>query len=108
MKVTTEKETLSHTDHCHYLWYIVNTREIAESNGRGPYDIKFFVQFTPILGDTVEDAQAKFEQYKKYAIPGDGLALFGGTSGIGISKFPWDKEFLTDPEHPLMRQFTPI
>jgi alkanesulfonate monooxygenase SsuD/methylene tetrahydromethanopterin reductase-like flavin-dependent oxidoreductase (luciferase family) len=87
---------------------IVNTREIAASNGRDPYDIKFFVQFTPILGETDEDAQAKFERYKKYAIPDGGLALFGGIFGIDISKFPWDEEFPTDPEHPFMKQFTSL
>lgn len=87
---------------------IVNTRDIARSNGRDPYDIKFFVQFTPILGETDQDAQAKFERYKKYAIPDGGLALFGGVTGIDISKFPWDDEFPTDPEHPLMKQFTPL
>ncbi|KAF4943518.1 hypothetical protein FSARC_14903 [Fusarium sarcochroum] len=85
---------------------IEQTRQLAESKGRNPEDIKFFVQFTPILAATDEEARAKYENYKKYAIPDGGLALFGGTSGIDISKFPPDEEFPVDPNHPIWEGFT--
>ncbi|KAM0549875.1 hypothetical protein ACHAPJ_009122 [Fusarium lateritium] len=85
---------------------IEQTRQSAESKGRNPEDIKFFVQFTPILAATDEDARAKYENYKKYAILDGGLALFGGISGIDISKFPPDEEFPVDPNHPIWEGFT--
>ncbi|KAF5004225.1 hypothetical protein FDECE_9254 [Fusarium decemcellulare] len=85
---------------------IQKTRQLAISQGRNPGDIKFFVQFTPILGATDEEAREKFINYKKYAIPDGGLALFGGISGIDVSKFPQDEEFPTDPNHPLWEGFT--
>lgn len=83
------------------------TRRLAEEAGRDPYDVRFFVQFTPILGATDEEAQEKFERYKKYAIPDGGLALFGGITGIDVAKFAPDEEFPTDPAHPLLASLTP-
>ncbi|KAM5378133.1 hypothetical protein ACJZ2D_004591 [Fusarium nematophilum] len=85
---------------------IQKTRQLAISQGRNPRDIKFFVQFTPILAATDEEARKKFEDYKQYAIPDGGLALFGGVSGIDVSKFPQDEEFPTDPKHSLWEGFT--
>ncbi|KAJ0348217.1 hypothetical protein COL154_003184 [Colletotrichum chrysophilum] len=86
---------------------IKKTRDLAASQGRDPHDIKFFIQFTPILGATDEEAQEKYERYKKYAIGDGGLALLGGISGIDVSEFPLDEEFPTDPNHPLMAKLTP-
>lgn len=83
---------------------IKKTRDLAASQGRDPYEIKFFIQFTPILGATDEEAQEKYERYKKYAIGDGGLALLGGISGIDVSEFPLDEEF---PNHPLMAKLTP-
>ena len=85
---------------------IKKTRELAASHGRRPEDLKFFVQFTPILAETEEEAQEKYERYKQYAIPDGGLALFGGISGIDVSKFSQDEEFPADPNHPLWEGFT--
>ena len=85
---------------------IKRTRALAESNGRNPYELKFFTQFTPILGATDEEAREKLERYKQYALGDGGLALFGGTSGIDVSKFPPDEEFPIDPKHPLMKDLT--
>jgi FMN-dependent oxidoreductase (nitrilotriacetate monooxygenase family) len=86
---------------------ISKTRAQVVANGRKANDVKFFIQFTPILGATDEEAQEKFERYRQYAIGDGGLALFGGTSGIDVSAFPPDEEFPTDPEHPLMKGLTP-
>ncbi|KAF4122225.1 xenobiotic compound monooxygenase [Geosmithia morbida] len=85
---------------------IKRTRELAASQGRDPADLKFFIQFTPVLAATDEEAQAKVEEYKKYAILDGGLALFGGISGIDVSKFPPDEEFPEDPDHPLWNGVT--
>lgn len=85
---------------------IKKTRELAVQQGRRSEDIKFFIQFTPVLGETDEEAQAKFERYKQYGIGDGGLALFGGITGIDLSKFPEDEEFPEDPNHPIWTGFS--
>ncbi|EXJ86818.1 hypothetical protein A1O3_03772 [Capronia epimyces CBS 606.96] len=82
------------------------TRALAAKQGRDPYSLKFFTQFTAVLGETQEEAEAKYNDYLKYALPEGGLALFGGTSSVDVSKFPWDEEFPTDPKHPLLQGLT--
>ena len=79
------------------------TRALAAAAGRDPNKIKFFTQFTAILGETDEEAQEKYDRHFKYALPEGGLALFGGSSGVDISRFPIDEEFPTDPNHPLLK-----
>ncbi|KAH0842604.1 hypothetical protein AYO21_08010 [Fonsecaea monophora] len=79
---------------------ITETRRLAATQGRNPRDLKFFVQFTPILAPTDEEAQAKLDEYRKYAIPEGGLALFCGITKIDVSQFPIDEPFPTDRNHP--------
>ncbi|KAH6892890.1 xenobiotic compound monooxygenase, DszA family [Thelonectria olida] len=69
-----------------------NIRKLAASIGRDPRSIKFFATFTPIIGRTDEEAQAKYEEVKKYASTVGGLVLFSGWTGIDISKIPLDQE----------------
>lgn len=83
------------------------TRKLAAAAGRDPNKLKFFTQFTAILGETDEEAQEKYERHLQYALPEGGLALFGGASGVDISKFPIDEEFPRDPSHPLLKGLTP-
>lgn len=80
---------------------IRKTRELVASQGRDPSDVKFFVQFTPILAATDEEARRKYEDYKQYSIMEGSLAHLGGTSGLDLSRFPPDEEFPLDPAHPL-------
>jgi alkanesulfonate monooxygenase SsuD/methylene tetrahydromethanopterin reductase-like flavin-dependent oxidoreductase (luciferase family) len=86
---------------------IERTRELAKEQGRDPSDIKFFIQFTPILGATDEEAQAKLEHHRQYAIADGGLALFAGISGIDLSKFDWDEELPTELNDPRLTPFSP-
>lgn len=86
---------------------IDETRRLAASQGRNPRDLKFFVQFTPILAPTDEEAQAKLDEYRNYAIPEGGLALFCGISRIDVSKFPFNEQFPSDPSHPLYAGLSP-
>lgn len=65
---------------------------MAASVGRDPRSIKFFATYTPIIGRTDEEAQAKYEELKKYASTVGGLVLFSGWTGIDISKIPLDQE----------------
>ncbi|KAF8859965.1 putative dibenzothiophene desulfurization enzyme A [Acephala macrosclerotiorum] len=67
-------------------------REKAAEVGRDPKSVKVFAIFTPIIGKTKEDAQAKYQEALKYASPEGGLAFFSGGSGIDLSKFNLDAE----------------
>lgn len=69
-----------------------NIRKLAAEQGRDPRSIKFFATFTPIVGKTDEEAQAKYEELKKYASTIGGLVLFSGWTGIDISTIPLDDE----------------
>jgi alkanesulfonate monooxygenase SsuD/methylene tetrahydromethanopterin reductase-like flavin-dependent oxidoreductase (luciferase family) len=86
---------------------IDETRKLAAEQGRDPRSIKFFVPFTPILGATDAEAQAKLDEHRKYAIPEGGLALFCGISKIDVSKFPLDEDFPRDRDHPLYTGLSP-
>ncbi|KAL3437527.1 luciferase-like domain-containing protein [Aspergillus tetrazonus] len=71
---------------------IAAIRKQAAELGRDPQSIKFFSTFTPILGRTDEEAQAKYEELKKYASVIGGLVLFSGWTGIDISRLPLDQD----------------
>lgn len=71
---------------------IANIRKLAAERGRDPQSIKFFGTFTPIVGETDEEAWEKYEELKKYASVVGGLVLFSGWTGIDISKIPLDQD----------------
>ncbi|OQD81769.1 hypothetical protein PENANT_c025G01751 [Penicillium antarcticum] len=71
---------------------IANIRKLAAERGRDPQSIKFFGTFTPIVGETDEEARAKYEELKKYASLVGGLVLFSGWTGIDISTIPLDQD----------------
>lgn len=73
-----------------------NIRKLAAEQGRDPRSVKFFATFTPIIGRTDEEAQAKYEELKKYASTIGGLVLFSGWTGIDISKIPLDQEITAE------------
>jgi len=52
----------------------------------------FLALITPILGRTKEEAQAKFEEYKACGSIEGAYALFGGWTGIDLSKYGDDEE----------------
>jgi alkanesulfonate monooxygenase SsuD/methylene tetrahydromethanopterin reductase-like flavin-dependent oxidoreductase (luciferase family) len=61
-------------------------------DGRDPRSIKFFATFTPIIGRTDLEAQAKFEELKKHSSKIGGLVLFSGWTGIDISRLELDRD----------------
>jgi FMN-dependent oxidoreductase (nitrilotriacetate monooxygenase family) len=73
-----------------------NIRKLAGEEGRDPQSIKFFATFTPIIGRTEEEAQAKYEELKSYSSTIGGLVLFSGWTGIDISKIPLDEEITAE------------
>ncbi|RSL43339.1 hypothetical protein CEP54_015132 [Fusarium duplospermum] len=60
---------------------IEETRQRAQENGRDPYYLKYFVQFTPSLCATDQEAQEKCDRYRQYALG----EVLGSTSGIDVS-----------------------
>ncbi|KAF2808492.1 bacterial luciferase-like protein [Mytilinidion resinicola] len=72
---------------------IAAIRTAAAERGRNPASLKFFVGISPILGATLEEAQAKYERAKEYADVIGGLAQFSGYTGIDLSRFPLNDVF---------------
>lgn len=72
---------------------IAEIRELAKTEyGRDGNNIKVLALVTPILGKTEEEAQAKLEEYRKYASLEGALALFGGWTGIDLNQYGDDQE----------------
>ncbi|KAF2703623.1 Nitrilotriacetate monooxygenase component A/pristinamycin IIA synthase subunit A [Pleomassaria siparia CBS 279.74] len=72
---------------------IAEIREMAKTQfGRDGNNIKVLALVTPILGRTEEEAQAKLAEYRKYASHEGALALFGGWTGMDLSKYGDDQE----------------
>ncbi|KAI1093831.1 Nitrilotriacetate monooxygenase component A/pristinamycin IIA synthase subunit A [Rostrohypoxylon terebratum] len=71
---------------------IKEVRELAKTFGRDPRNIKVLALVTPILGRTEEEAREKLREYRKYASHEGALALFGGWTGIDLSKYGEDEE----------------
>ncbi|KAK7542618.1 luciferase-like domain-containing protein [Phyllosticta citribraziliensis] len=71
---------------------IANIRKLTAENGRDPQSIKFFTTFTPILGRTDEEAEAKLAELKKHASTIGGLVLASGWTGIDFSAVPLDED----------------
>lgn len=72
---------------------ISQIRADVAAQGRDPESLKFFVGITPIVGKTVEEAQAKYERARENADIVGGLAQFSGYTGIDLSRFPLDEVF---------------
>jgi alkanesulfonate monooxygenase SsuD/methylene tetrahydromethanopterin reductase-like flavin-dependent oxidoreductase (luciferase family) len=68
-------------------------RALAAANGRDPQHIKFFPQITPIIGRTLEEAQAKYEKALSQADYRGGLAKMSSYLGIDFSQYPLDEPF---------------
>lgn len=59
----------------------------TEKCGRRKEDVKIITMMTPIVAETNEKAQEKFEAYKQYASKDGALTLMGGWTGIDLSQF---------------------
>lgn len=75
---------------------VAKIRQIARDNGRDPQSLKFFQCMTVIVGKTDEEAQAKFEEAKKYQSLEGGLIIFSAFTGIDLSKYDLDEEIKPD------------
>jgi len=75
-----------------YLWKI----ELDLLKLVDPNDVKFFPQMTPILGRTLEEAQAKAAKYRKCLDWEAGLAKMSGFVNFDFAKLPPDEPFVFD------------
>lgn len=72
---------------------IAEIRSLAKNEfGRDPSKIKFLAMLCPVLGRTQEEAQAKFEDYRRHGSIEGALALFGGWTGIDLAGYGDDQE----------------
>ncbi|RDW95108.1 luciferase-like protein [Coleophoma crateriformis] len=75
------------------LSYTKAVRAAAARNGRDPSSIKFFAAIMPIIGRTVEEAQAKYDYALKNISVQGGLAKFSSYTNVDMSQFPLDEPF---------------
>ena len=72
--------------------YCDNIRALAEQYGRDPSHLKILTGIAPITAPTDAEARLKFDEARRYASPEGAFALFGGWTGIDLSKYgPEDK-----------------
>jgi alkanesulfonate monooxygenase len=68
-------------------------RKLAkETYNRDPSHLKFISELSIILGDTHEEAEAKFKDYAKYQHFEGKQALIGGWTGLDLSKYSDDED----------------
>lgn len=69
---------------------VADLRQHAAANGRAPADLLIFEGISVITGRTDAEAQAKYEDYRKYVNIEGALTLFSGYSGIDLSTYDLD------------------
>lgn len=62
-------------------------RDRAEAIGRSRESVKILILATVIVAETDAAAQAKYDDFRRYAEPEGALALYGGWSGLDLSGF---------------------
>lgn len=68
-------------------------RAAAAAYGRDPSEVKFFPQITPIIGRTLEEAQAKWEKARTMVDYRGGLVKLSTFLNIDLSQYPLDEPF---------------
>ena len=71
---------------------IADIRKKAAELGRDPANIKVLAKFTPVIGRTKEEADAKYRDYVQYGDYDGALALFGGWTGVDMAPYKDDEE----------------
>jgi alkanesulfonate monooxygenase SsuD/methylene tetrahydromethanopterin reductase-like flavin-dependent oxidoreductase (luciferase family) len=73
--------------------FVREVRAIAVENGRAATDVNFFPMIAPIVGRTMEEAQAKHDRYEANADWEGGLATISSFMNVDFSKYPVDEPF---------------
>ena len=84
--------------------YVAALRAGAVAHGRDPNDILVFQGVMIVLGETDEEAQAKFEDHKKYVNYEATLSTLSGYLGFDLGKFGPD-DFLDTIDTNSMQAF---
>lgn len=72
--------------------YCDRIRALAAERGRDPRHLKILLAIAPVAGVTDAEARLRHQQMLEYASPEGAFALFGGWTGIDLSKYgPDDK-----------------
>ena len=66
-------------------------RELAAAAGRDPKHILMFAMMTVIVAPTNLEAQARHEDYRRYADPEGALTLMSGWTGVDFSRLDPDQ-----------------
>jgi FMN-dependent oxidoreductase (nitrilotriacetate monooxygenase family) len=69
---------------------VADIRRRAALHGRDPAEILMFCGITVIVAPSEAQAQAKFEEYRRYISPEGALALLSGWTGIDFSRYELD------------------
>jgi FMN-dependent oxidoreductase (nitrilotriacetate monooxygenase family) len=69
---------------------VADIRRRAARNRRNPAEVLMFAGMTVIVGQTQKEAQAKYDEYRRYVIPEGALALLSGWTGIDFSQYALD------------------
>jgi hypothetical protein len=67
--------------------YCDRIRELAAEYGRDPRHLKILTAIAPVVGTTDAEARRKHQEMLEYASPEGAFALFGGCTGIDLSKY---------------------
>ncbi|WP_233710688.1 LLM class flavin-dependent oxidoreductase [Natronococcus pandeyae] len=89
--------------------YMTDLRERAAAHGRDPDSLRFFIGVVPIVGETEEIAQAKYESYKDHVDVEATLALLSGFLDMDLSELEPDQKvehIETDAIQGTMNAFT--
>lgn len=76
--------------------YTKSVRESAIAAGRDPSKIKIFAAVMPIIGRTVEEAQAKYDRASAAMSIQGGMAKFSSYTGTDLGQYEYEEEFKFD------------
>ncbi|OOF90109.1 hypothetical protein ASPCADRAFT_135438 [Aspergillus carbonarius ITEM 5010] len=71
---------------------IAEIRALAGEYGRDDTQIKFLALLCPVLGRTEDEAREKFAYFRRLGSVEGALALFGGWTGIDLSRYGEEEE----------------
>ncbi|KJR89777.1 xenobiotic compound monooxygenase, DszA family [Sporothrix schenckii 1099-18] len=77
-----------------------NIRAVAAKEGRHPDHIKVIAGVHLIVGKDDADAAAKEKEFRAYSNTEGALALFGGWTGVDLSKYDDDQDFRLAGDNP--------
>jgi FMN-dependent oxidoreductase (nitrilotriacetate monooxygenase family) len=78
--------------------FYADIRKRAAAYGRSPDSIKVMPGLMTVIGDTREEAQAKYDRLQSLILPVVGIRILSAYFGMDMSKFPLDGP-VPEPEH---------